>query len=227
MNVFFRRAYASCFLIFTLTTFTLLTAPLTQATILHAGRTVGGPQVMGGMYNSNEDYFDAGVKCIEISPFDGVEVIFNEVATVNLTSNISFKDIEKELSRGASGDITLNSGDSFGFSAEFLRKARETKTSLTFAYKTVLKAGDELLKTPYQLTTEAFELARKDPKEFFNFCGDQFVYKISKGAMAYVVVKLEVGSIEKKTSLKMILNSILLTSSIFPPLLKNKEEVRD
>ena len=117
-----------------------------HTTLLPAGKTIGGPQIMGGMYNSEEDYFDAGVKCIEYNSFDGVEVVFNEVATVHLISNMRFEDIERELSRGASGDITLNSGDTFGFSTEFLRKSRETNTSLTFAYKTVLKAGDEILK---------------------------------------------------------------------------------
>ena len=173
-----------------------------HATLLPAGKTVGGPQVMAGMYNSWEDYFDSGVKCIEHHSFDGVEVIFNEVATVNLISNMRFEDIEKELSVGASGDISLNSGDSFGFSSEFLRKSRETNTSITFAYKTVLKAGDEILKTPYRLTKEAYNLAKVSQKDFYDYCGDQFVYKISKGARAYVVVKLEVGSLEKKNLIK-------------------------
>ena len=173
-----------------------------HTTLLPAGKTIGGPQIMGGMYNSEEDYFDAGVKCIEYNSFDGVEVVFNEVATVHLISNMRFEDIERELSRGASGDITLNSGDTFGFSTEFLRKSRETNTSLTFAYKTVLKAGDEILKTPYRLTKEAQELAKRGQQDFYDYCGDQFVYKISKGARAYVVIKLEVGSLEKKNLIK-------------------------
>jgi hypothetical protein len=131
-----------------------------------------------------------------------VEVIFNEVATVNLSSNIDFKDIEKELSRGAGGDITLNSGDNFGFSSDFLTKSRETRTSITFAYKTILKAGDEILSSPHRLTRQAYELAKKGRNEFEKYCGDQFVYKVSKGARAYVVVKLEVGSVEKKRIIK-------------------------
>ena len=85
-----------------------------SATHIPAGSTIGGPQVIAGMYNGQKDYFDAGVRCLEFDPERDVEVIFNEVATVNLSSNIDFKDIEKELSRGAGGDITLNSGDDFG-----------------------------------------------------------------------------------------------------------------
>ena len=175
------------------------------ATHIPAGSTVGGPQVMGGMYNSEKDYFDPGVTCVEASP-QNIKVIFNEVATVNLSSNINFKDIEKELSRGAGGDITLNSGDNFGFSGDFIRKSRETKTSITFAYKTILKAGDEILNSPYRLTQEAYELAERGLEEFKAYCGDQFIYKISKGARAYVAIKLEVGSIEKKRLIKKEFN---------------------
>ncbi|MDC0254691.1 hypothetical protein OAK75_07315 [Bacteriovoracales bacterium] len=168
------------------------------ATHIPAGSTVGGPQFMGGMYNSEKDYFDPAVTCVEASP-QNIKVIFNEVATVNLSSNINFKDIEKELSRGAGVD-------NFGFSGDFIKKSRETKTSITFAYKTILKAGDEILSSPYRLTQEAYELAERSLKEFKAYCGDQFIYKISKGVRAYVAIKLEVGSIEKKRLIKKEFN---------------------
>ena len=173
-----------------------------MATIIPAGSTTGGPQVIGGLYNSQRDYFDAGVRCMEMDPVKDVEIIFNEVATVNLASAIDYKTMVRELSRGAGADITLGSGDQFGFSVDFLRKSKETDTSIAFVYKTILKAGDEVLKTPYRLTEEAKQLAAMGPDVFKKYCGDQFIYKVSKGARAYVVVKIELGSVEKKKQVK-------------------------
>jgi hypothetical protein len=173
-----------------------------MATTIPAGSTTGGPQVIGGLYNSERDYFDAGVRCMEMDPVKDVEIIFNEVATVNLASAIDYKTMVRELSRGAGADITLGSGDQFGFSVDFLRKSKETDTSIVFVYKTILKAGDEVLKTPYRLTEEAKKLAAMGPDVFKKYCGDQFVYKVSKGARAYVVVKIELGSVEKKKQVK-------------------------
>ncbi|MFI5390028.1 MAG: hypothetical protein ACHQYQ_01605 [Bacteriovoracales bacterium] len=173
-----------------------------MATMIPAGSTTGGPQVIGGIYNSENDYFDGGVKCLEVDPHEDIEIIFNEVATVNLASTIDYKTLERELSRGAGADITLNSGDRFGFTADFLRKSKETETSIVFVYKTILKAGDEILRTPYRLTEEAKKLADLGGDVFKKYCGDQFVYKISKGARAYVVVKVELGTEKKKEEVK-------------------------
>jgi len=179
-----------------------LLIPQVYATTIPAGTVTGGPQVIGGIYNSPKDYFDAGVRCLEVDSENGFEVIYNEVATVNLASNIDYKTLVRELSAGAGAEISINSGDRFGFSVDFLRKSKETDTSLVFVYKTLLKAGDEILKTPYRLTAEAKELARMGGGEFQKYCGDQFIYKVSKGARAYVVVKIELGSVEKKRQIK-------------------------
>lgn len=180
----------------------LLLSQNLMATIIPAGSTTGGPQVIGGLYNSEYDYFDAGVRCLEMDPVRDVEIIYNEVAMVNLASSIDYKTMVRELSRGAGADITLSSGDSFGFSVDFLRKSKETDTSIVLVYKTILKAGDEILKTPYRLTEEAKKLAAMGSDVFKKYCGDQFVYKLSKGARAYVVVKIELGTVAKKKQVK-------------------------
>jgi hypothetical protein len=93
-------------------------------------------------------------------------------------------------------------GDPLGLGFSFLRNVKETNTSIVFAYKTVLKTGSLVLKGPHKLSKEAKESADHSREEFLQYCGDQFVYKIEKGAKAFAAVKVELESEDLKREIE-------------------------
>jgi hypothetical protein len=179
--------------------FSLLFSISSFGAIIRERSHLSGPQILGGNYNSKKDFFDTGLRCLEVDDERDIETIYNERANVVATSSIDYGSLLRELSYDLSIGAEMPMGDPVSMSLGFLRNSEETKTSLTFIYKTVLSAGTVILKGPYKLTPEAQQVANESGLEAFsNYCGDQFVTQLEKGAKAFVAVKVELGSEEKK-----------------------------
>ncbi len=167
--------------------------------IIRERSSLTGPQILGGNYNSKKDFFDTGLRCLEVDEDKDIEIIRNERASVVTTSSIDYGSLLKELSYDMSIGAELPMGDPVSMSLGFVRNSEETKTSLVFIYKTVLSAGTVILKGPYKLSEEASQVALESGLDSFsNYCGDQFVTQLEKGAKAFVAIKVELGSEEKK-----------------------------
>jgi hypothetical protein len=170
-----------------------------HSAIIRERSSLSGPQILGGNYNSQKDFFDTGLRCIDVVEDEDFEIIRNERASVVTTSSIDYGSLLKELSYDMSLGAEFPMGDPVSMSLGFVRNSEETKTSMVFIYKTVLSAGTVILKGPYKLTPEAAQVASQSGLEAFNnYCGDQFVTQLEKGAKAFVAVKVELGSEEKK-----------------------------
>ena len=178
----------------------LLFPLLSSATLLSPYTTNGGVQIMGGNYHSEEDIFESGVRCLMVDESSQIENVRDESASVSALTVLDFKALKNEFGIGMSvgSDGWATSGNDFKACFDFLKSAEETDTSIVFIYKTELKAGDEILKNPFKLTQEAKNALDQGVDEFKNYCGDQFVYKISKGARAFVAVKIDLGTKSNK-----------------------------
>lgn len=174
---------------------------------------LSGPQILGGNYNSKKDFFDTGLRCLEVDEERDIETIYNERANVVATSSIDYDSLLRELSYDMSIGAELPMGDPVSLSLGFVKNSEETKTSMVFIYKTVLSAGTVILKGPYKLTEEAKQVAAESGLEAFtNYCGDQFVTQLEKGAKAFVAVKVELGSEERK---RAVSNELSITALDF------------
>jgi hypothetical protein len=160
------------------------------------------PQILGGNFNSKGRFFDPGVRCIEVDEQRDVEVVHNEKANVAVTSNIDYDTLSREVSGGFSAGASMPAGDPISAGLNFLKNSGKSDTSIGFNYRTSVITGDVLLKAPYKLTREAADAGAKSEEKFIEYCGDQFVYKINKGASAYVSVKIDVGSVETKRAIE-------------------------
>jgi hypothetical protein len=167
------------------------------ATVLMDGKNIHGEQILGGNYQSRDNYFDTGISCLKIKKQDK-EVIHNEEATVTATSSMDYDSLSREMGHKVEIGANLPFGDPLGLGFSFLRNVKETNTSIVFAYKTILKTGSLILKGPHKLSQEAKESADHSREEFLQYCGDQFVYKIEKGAKAFAAVKIELESEDLK-----------------------------
>jgi hypothetical protein len=178
----------------------LLFASSVNATSLNPHSTSGGNQILGGNYHAQEDIFEPGVRCIEVDEFRQTQVIRDENATVSTVTVMDFKSLKKELGLGVSigSNGWLVGENNFKIAFDFLKTAKETDSSIVFIYRTKLDAGEEILKGPFRLTREAKDTLDLGMDEFKRLCGDQFVYKISKGARAFVAVKIDLGSKQNK-----------------------------
>ncbi len=193
--------------------FFLLFSHQTFSAVIRERTHLSGPQILGGNYNSHSDFFDTGLRCINVDEDKDIEIIHNERASVIATSSIDYDSLLRELSYDMSIGAEMPTGDPVSFSFGFVKNAEETKTSLVFIYKTVLTAGTSILKGPYKLTEEAKEVASNSGLDaFLNYCGDQFVTQLEKGAKAFVAVKVELGSEEKK---RAVTNEIGITALDF------------
>lgn len=173
-----------------------------NGTVLRQGTVSGGPQIMGGMFHGVGNYFDSGLRCIEVNEYEDIEVIHNERSSVTTTTSIDYETMARELGNGFSVGSVLPSGDPLGLSFSFLKSSKETSTSVVFSYKTVVESGSVILKGPYKLTSEAKEVAEMGESEFLDYCGDQFVHRLKKGASAYVTLKIDAGTNELKREIE-------------------------
>jgi len=173
-----------------------------KATVIPAKTTFGGPQIIGGMYHSELDIFEGGIRCIEVDEHKDVEIILDQSATVSGLTTMDYQSLEKELGVGFSIGYPFNLDANAKISLDYLKNSKESETSIVFIYKTRLNAGNFILKGPHKLTREALDAAQKGKEEFRKYCGDQFVYKLSKGAKAFVTVKIDVESRENKRKIK-------------------------
>ncbi len=171
-----------------------------SATTLNPHSTSGGNQILGGNYHGSEDVFEPGVRCIEVDERRQTQVIRDENATVSTVTVMDFKSLKRELGIGFSAGSNgwLVGDNSFKIAFNFLKTAKGTDSSIVFIYKTNLNAGEEILKGPFRLTQEARDTLYISNDAFKRLCGDQFVYKISKGARAFVAVKIDLGSKQNK-----------------------------
>jgi len=168
---------------------------IAEATVIKDHYALSGPQIIGGNFNSTHNFFDTGLRCIQVDEDRDVEIIYNEKAVVLSTSSINYNALTRELGGGLSIGGELPMGDPLSFSSSFLKAAKEDKTSIVFSYKTEIKTGSVILKGPFKLSPEARGLSRD---EFAGYCGDQYVHQIDKGAKAFVAVKIDFGSEENK-----------------------------
>jgi hypothetical protein len=189
---------------------------IAHATVIKDYYALSGPQIIGGNFNSTDNYFDTGLRCVQVDKNRDVEVIYNEKAIVLSTSSINFNSIIRELGGEFSIGGELPMGDPLSFASSFLKAAKEDKTSIVFNYKTEIKTGSVILKGPFKLAAEAQDLGRDD---FAGYCGDQFVHQIDKGAKAFVAVKIDFGTEENKRAASAalgfnLIDFIDLTASI-------------
>lgn len=194
-------------------TFLLLQIKNSFGAVIRERNNLAGPQILGGNYNSKKDFFDTGLRCLVVDEEKNIEVIHNESANVVATSSIDYGSLLRELSYDMSIGADLPTGDPVSLSLGFVRNSEETKTSLVFIYKTVLSAGTVILKGPYKLSPEAIQVANESGLDAFaNYCGDQFVTQLEKGAKAFVAVKVELDSEEKK---RAVSNELSITALDF------------
>ncbi len=165
---------------------------------IREGGVSGGSQLMGGVFNSKMNFFETGLRCILVDEENDIKVIHNEAASVLTTSTIDYDSLCREVQYGISVGGNMDFGDNVGLSTKFLNASKETNTSIVFVYKTILKTGQEVLKGPYKLTPEAILAGQEGEENFKKYCGDQFVFQLHKGAKAFVSVKIELGSEQKK-----------------------------
>jgi len=168
---------------------------IANAAVIKDYHVLSGPQIIGGNFNSNHNFFDTGLRCVQVDENQDVEIIYNEKAVVLSTSSINFNALTQEIGGGISVGGELPLGDPLSFGSSFLKVAKEDKTSVVFSYKTEVKTGSVILKGPFKLSPEAQGVSGD---EFSNYCGDQFVHQIEKGAKAFVAVKIDFGSEESK-----------------------------
>ncbi len=174
---------------------------LTQSSLalnIREGGVSGGSQLIGGVFNSKKNFFETGLRCIEVDEENDIKVIHNEAASVLTTSTIDYDSLVREVQYGISVGGSMDFGDNVGLSTKFLNASKETNTSIVFVYRTVLKTGQEVLKGPYKLTSDAILVGQEGEEAFKKYCGDQFVFQLHKGAKAFVSVKIELGSEQRK-----------------------------
>lgn len=165
---------------------------------IREGGVSGGSQLIGGVFNSQKNFFETGLRCIEVNEEDDIKIIHNEAASVLTTSSIDYDSLVKEVQYGISVGGSMDFGDNVGLSTKFLNASKETSTSIVFVYRTILKTGQEVLKGPYKLTSDAILAGQEGEEAFQKYCGDQFVFQLHKGAKAFVSVKIDLGSEQKK-----------------------------
>lgn len=181
-----------------LSTVLILSVGTAQATLISPHSVGQEAQIIGGNYHADLNAFDPGIRCIEVDKDRDVEMVYNEKAVVSTTSAVDYETLKLEVGHGSSLGAAFPTGDPISMSYNFLKTSEETDTSIVFSYRTTVQTGHILLKGPHKLTKEALELSQMDPEAFQEYCGDAFVYKIEKGANAYVSVKIDVETKEAK-----------------------------
>ena len=69
---------------------------IAHATVIKDYYALSGPQIIGGNFNSTDNYFDTGLRCVQVDEDRDVEVIYNEEAIVLSTSSINFNSITRK-----------------------------------------------------------------------------------------------------------------------------------
>jgi hypothetical protein len=170
---------------------------LLNATTIKPGLNIKDPQIIGGVYNSKLDFFDPGVRCVEVDEKKDVRSVFNNNSSVNFNETAQGSTLEKEFGFGFGLELKPPSGDTHGFDLEFNNTFLDEKITALSVYKTNVFIGSEILEGPYKLTEEAKKLSEKD---FQRICGDEFVTRVNRGAIGEVKVKIQTTNIEEEDS---------------------------
>ena len=171
------------------------------ATTINPGPTIKDPQIIGGVYNSKLNFFDPGVRCIEVNEKEDVIQVYNNESRVDYNENVSESTLVKEFGFGFGFELKPPTGDTYGFGFDFLNTFTVTKLSGFGVYKTYVFSGSEILHGPNKLTEEAMNISKKDPELFIDICGDEFVTRINKGGIGKVSVKIEIEVISNSSEL--------------------------
>ncbi len=181
----------------TLLIFGLFFSGLLNATTIKPGLNIKDPQIIGGVYNSKLDFFDPGVRCIEVDEKKDVRSVFNNNSSVDFNERGHVSTLEKEFGFSFGFELKPPSGDTHGFDLEFNNTFLDEKITALSVYKTNVFVGSEILEGPYKLTEEAKKLSEK---HFFRVCGDEFVTRVNRGAVGEVNVKIQTTNVEEEDS---------------------------
>ncbi|RLA63799.1 MAG: hypothetical protein DRQ88_06910 [Epsilonproteobacteria bacterium] len=182
------------FTLFFIAIFTFLQTSF--ATTINPGAGLRDPQIIGGVYNSKLDFFDPGVRCIEVDEKNDIRRVFNNEGRVNYNENSDQTTLVKKFGFSFGFELKPPTGESYGFGMEFLNTFTDVRVNSLAVYKTTVFMGSEILEGPSKLTEEARELSKTNPHLFEQVCGDEFVTRINKGGEGTVTVKVEAEGIE-------------------------------
>ena len=159
------------------------------------------PQVIGGAFNSKENFFLPGVKCVVFDSEKDVLRVFNNESIVNYNENSSSLTIDRQFGFGFDFTLIPPTQDEFGISLDWMETLSESDIDALASYKTTVFIGSEILALPLKLTEDALKLSVENPRAFDDLCGDSFVTRVDKGAVGEVSVKIKINDYTEKNEI--------------------------